>query len=83
MSGAKYAAAALLLLLGGAACGDASTPELCDEACRIWDSCEGPEGWYPYLTCVSECRDEGDWGGGYVDCLRDHQTCADLELHCG
>lgn len=75
----------LVALLGAApACGgEASTPELCDEACRIWDACTGLDNWYSYEICMADCRNEGDWNGGYVGCLREHSSCVALEANCG
>ncbi len=46
----------------------------CEEACRIWEQC----GW-SYEVCTSECRDEGDWCGSYIDCIRG-KSCRDLNL---
>lgn len=72
------------VLCAAPACGgDASTPELCDEACRVWDACTGQAGWYPYATCMTDCRAEGDWDQGYVDCVKRYTSCEDLERECG
>ena len=63
-----------------------SSDDLCDEACSIWDSCEQVEGNtvnYPYDTCFEECKDEGDWGRSYVNCLEDQDTCPELGNQCG
>ncbi|MCB9650516.1 MAG: hypothetical protein H6730_28590 [Deltaproteobacteria bacterium] len=75
--------AALLALLGVFGCGESSSPELCDEACQLWDACVGADDWYTYEVCIVDCRAEGDWRNSYVDCLREHSTCTDMELYCG
>jgi hypothetical protein len=63
--------------------GEASTPELCDEACRRWDACTGSDNWYPYDQCMTECERDGDWDRGYVDCLKEHSSCIAMEQNCG
>ncbi|MEM1025194.1 MAG: hypothetical protein AAGD10_02600 [Myxococcota bacterium] len=74
----------LCLALSLSSCGgEASTPELCDEACRQWDNCEGQENWYSYEICRPDCESEGDWDEGYVDCLRNQRTCFEMEAQCG
>jgi len=45
----------------------------CEEACRIWEPC------WPYETCMSACRAEGDWCGSYIECIRG-KSCQQLAV---
>ena len=81
---------ALVALLFCVAVGCESTDELCDEACRAWDSCQPDPrpvpaclvtGW-AYDNCFRACKNDGDWGQGYVDCVTRSTMCCDME-GCG
>lgn len=72
-----------LACLALAGCGGGSSPEQCDEACQLWDACTGAENFYPYEVCYPECEAEGDWDDGYIDCLRQFESCFDMEMTCG
>ena len=62
-----------LLVLAAANCtGESKSSECCDEACRIWAAC----GWSSDV-CLAECRADGDWCGGYIDCIRG-RGCGEL-----
>jgi len=56
-------------------CSSESTPEVCNEVCNLFadDQCWG------FDLCVDECLSEGDWGGIYLDCVRNADGCAELE----
>ena len=56
-----------------------STDAVCNEACNIWqDACL-----FDFETCTAECKAEGDWGGVYLQCLRNNaDDCFEIETTC-
>lgn len=75
---------AFLLFTGAVGC--ASTDALCDAACEEWRTCTQVKGNtvnYPYETCFAECKEEGDWGPFYLNCLESYDRCPELGNQCG
>jgi hypothetical protein len=58
--------------------GDESTDAVCNEACNIWQA----ECTWDFQTCFAQCKSEGDWGGIYLDCLRNADNCTEIETTC-
>lgn len=74
-------AAVIGILIAPIACGPASTDEQCDDACGHWSLCDdaGSGYTYTYDGCLKECKREGDWDQGYVDCVTSKYWCSDME----
>ena len=65
-----------LLGLFGATGAGCSTRALCESACDVWTDC----GMWDYDTCMVECRIEGNWSSGYVNCLEAQDPCDESAL---
>jgi hypothetical protein len=75
-------ATALTIALLSTSCGgEASTESLCDDACTHWAGCDdaGTGYTWSYDDCFDTCQSEGDWDGGYVDCVLANDLCYDIE----
>lgn len=79
----------LALFLG---CEPPSSDAICEDACTAWDTCyQSPSDTnagrfcdgYDYDTCYAECKADGDWSTGYVDCVESQSTCCDITDECG
>ena len=56
-----------------------STDAVCNEACNIWQAA----CLFDFETCTAECKAEGDWGGLYLECLRNNaDDCFEIETTC-
>jgi hypothetical protein len=69
------AAGALFASIG---CDSGSTDDVCNEACNIWQT----ECTWDFQTCFAQCKSEDDWGGVYLDCLRNADSCTEIETTC-
>lgn len=62
-----------LLALAIVGCSESTTTEWCEEACTIWTDCTG----WNYQDCLNECRAEGDWDAGYLNCI-ENVSCENI-----